>query len=237
METYQIAPFLKYRGVSRLDAVFVTHSDADHISGIKGLMEAYGETGIGIGCLYLPDLAEECRDENYLELVSLAQGCGIPVRLLCEGEHLRNGKLMLTCIHPDKSYVNSDANAGSTVLYLTYEDFSALFTGDLEGEGERLVTKRLSDMRGTGRLAGRITLLKVAHHGSKNSTEASFLEMADPRIALISAGRDNAYGHPHKETLERLADRECRIYQTPVSGAVTVRVKNGRVRIEEYVTK
>ncbi len=237
VETYQIAPFLKYRGVSRLDAVFVTHSDADHISGIKGLMEAYGETGIGIGCLYLPDLAEECRDENYLELVSLAQGCGIPVRLLCEGEHLRNGKLMLTCIHPGKSYVNSDANAGSTVLYLTYENFSALFTGDLEGEGERLVTKRLSDMRGTGRLAGRITLLKVAHHGSKNSTEAYFLEMVDPRIALISAGRDNAYGHPHKETLERLADRECRIYQTPAGGAVTVRVKNGRVRIEEYVTK
>lgn len=191
VETYQIAPFLKYRGVSRLDAVFVTHSDADHISGIKGMMEAYGETGIGIGCLYLPDLAEECRDENYMELAALAQGCGIPVRLLCEGEHLRNGKLMLTCMHPDKSYVNSDANAGSTVLYLTYEDFSALFTGDLEGEGERLVTKRLSDMRGTGRLAGRITLLKVAHHGSKNSTEASFLEMVNPRIALISAGRDN----------------------------------------------
>ncbi len=237
VETYQIAPFLKYRGVSRLDAVFVTHSDADHISGIKGLMEAYGETGIGIGCLYLPDLAKACRDENYLELAALAKDCDIPVRLLCEGEHLQNGKLMLTCIHPDKSYVNSDANAGSTVLYLTYENFSALFTGDLEGEGEHLVTKRLSDMRGAGRLAGRITLLKVAHHGSKNSTQAPFLEMVDPRIALISAGRDNAYGHPHKETLKRLADRECRIYQTPAGGAVTVRVKNGSVRIEEYVAK
>lgn len=237
VETYQIAPFLKYRGVSRLNAVFVTHSDADHISGIMGLMEDCGETGIEIGCLYLPDLAKESRDENYLELAALAQDRGIPVRLLHEGERLQSGKLMLTCIHPDKSYVNSDANAGSTVLYLTYENFSALFTGDLEGEGERLVTKRLSDMRGTGRLAGRITLLKVAHHGSKNSTEESFLEMVNPRIALISAGRDNSYGHPHKETLERLADRECRIYQTPESGAVTVRVKNGRVRIEEYVAK
>lgn len=237
VETYQIAPFLKYRGASRLNAVFVTHSDADHISGIMGLMEDCGETGIEIGCLYLPDLAKESRDENYLELAALAQDRGIPVRLLHEGERLQSGKLMLTCIHPDKSYVNSDTNAGSTVLYLTYENFSALFTGDLEGEGERLVTKRLSDMRGTGRLAGRITLLKVAHHGSKNSTEESFLEMVNPRIALISAGRDNSYGHPHKDTLERLADRECRIYQTPESGAVTVRVKNGRVRIEEYVAK
>ncbi len=237
VETYQIDPFLKFRGVSRLDAVFVTHSDADHISGIMGLMEDCGETGIKIGCLYLPDLAKESRDENYLELAALAQGCGIPVRLLHEGERLQSGKLMLTCMHPDKSYVNSDANAGSIVLYLTYENFSALFTGDLEGEGERLVTERLSDMRGTSRPAGRITLLKVAHHGSKNSTEESFLEMVNPRIALISAGRNNSYGHPHKETLKRLADRECRIYQTPESGAVTVRVRRGSVCVEEYLAK
>ena len=200
-------------------------------------MEDCGETGIKIGCLYLPDLAKESRDENYLELAALAQGCGIPVRLLHEGERLQSGKLMLTCMHPDKSYVNSDANAGSIVLYLTYENFSALFTGDLEGEGERLVTERLSDMRGTSRLAGRITLLKVAHHGSKNSTEESFLEMVNPRIALISAGRNNSYGHPHKETLKRLADRECRIYQTPESGAVTVRVRRGSVCVEEYLAK
>lgn len=236
VETYQIVPFLKYRGVSRLNAVFVTHSDVDHISGIKGLMEDCGETGMEIGCLYLPDLAKESRDENYLELAAQARDCNIPVRFLHEGECLQNKKIMLTCFHPDKSYVNSNANAGSTVLYLTYENFSALFTGDLEGEGERLVTERLSDMRGSAALPEQITLLKVAHHGSKNSTEETFLEMVDPKIALVSAGRENSYGHPHRETLERLADRECRIYQTPVSGAVTVRVVNGSVRVEEYVT-
>ena len=91
-------------------------------------------------------------------------------------------------------------------------------------------------MRGSAGLPEQITLLKVAHHGSKNSTEETFLEMVDPKIALISAGRENSYGHPHRETLERLADRECRIYQTPVSGAVTVRVVNGSARVEEYVT-
>lgn len=238
VETYQIVPFLKYRGVSRLNAVFVTHSDADHISGIKGLLEDYGETGIEIGCLYLPDLAEACRDENYLELAALAQEWEVPVRLLHEGEHLRNGKLMLTCLHPEESYVNMDANAGSTVLYLTYENFSALFTGDLEGEGEVLVTERLSRMGdGAGIAPPRLTLLKVAHHGSGNATKEPLLALTNPRIALISAGRDNAYGHPHRETLRRLTDGNCRIYQTPESGAVTVRVRGAGVRVEPYLIR
>lgn len=237
VETYQIAPFLKCRGVKRLDAVFVTHSDEDHISGIKGLMEDYGETGIEIGCLFLPDLAEESRDENYLTLAALAESQGIPVAFLQEGDRLEKGKLMLTCLHPKESYVNLDANAGSMVFYLTYDDFSALFTGDLEGEGEELVTERLARMREADALPEHITLLKTAHHGSKNSTKEAFLRLINPRIALISAGRNNSYGHPHKEVVERLENRECRIYQTPVSGAVTVRVKGGNVRVEEYLKK
>lgn len=239
VETYQIAPFLKYRGVGRLNAVFITHSDTDHISGIMGLLEEDGETGIEIGCVFLPDLAEESRDENYRELLVLAESRGVPVRLLHAGERLENGGLMLTCLHPNKDYVNQDANAGSVVLYLTYENFSALFTGDLEGEGEMLVTERLARMGEENGLClpRRITLLKTAHHGSKNSTEEEFLAVVNPRIALISAGRDNSYGHPHRETLDRLEARGCRIYQTPVSGAVTVRVRRGHVRVEAYLTK
>lgn len=244
VETYQIIPFLKYRGVERLNAVFVTHSDVDHISGIMGLLEEYGKTGIEIGCVFLPDLAEESRDDNYRKLLSLTESCGVPVRFIHAGERLESGELMLTCLHPEENYVNQDANAGSTVLLLNYENFSALFTGDLEGEGEALVTGRLARMGdgsagdSTGlHLSQRITLLKTAHHGSKNSTEEAFLAVVNPRIALISAGRDNSYGHPHRETLDRLWDRGCLIYQTPVSGAVTVRVRRGQVRVEAYLAK
>ena len=234
VETYRIIPFLKYRGVSRLDAVFISHSDEDHISGILGLLKDYGETGIEIGCVFLPDLAEESRDENYLTLAALAQSRGIPVAFLREGNRLEKGKLMLTCIHPDESYVNLDANSGSMVLYVTYEKFSALFTGDLEGEGERLVTQRLAHMRETGGMPEKITLLKAAHHGSKNSTKEEFLELVNPRLTLISAGQDNSYGHPHRETLMRLKEQGCQIYQTPKSGAVTVRVRGEKVSVEAY---
>ncbi len=230
VETYQITPFLKYRGVARLDAVFVTHPDEDHISGIRGLFQMYGETGIEIGCLFLPDVAQECRDAAYHGLEEQAREAGVPVRYLHAGDRLESTNIMLTCLHPVENYVTQDTNACSTVLCLTYGSFSALFTGDLEGDGERLVTERLSNMGGSF-----VTLLKTAHHGSKNATKEPFLELVNPQMALISAGRDNSYGHPHKETLERLADRGCRIYQTPESGAVTVRVKDGAVRVETFL--
>ena len=234
---YQIVPFLKYRGVSRLDAVFVTHPDSDHENGIRGMLENYEENGIRIAMLLMPDVADESKNENYLTLQSLAEDRGIPVRFVHEGQRIDGGGLTFLCIHPSEGYLCGDVNAYSTVLTLTYSGFSALFTGDLEGEGESLVMERLAQMKtGTERiLPESFTLLKVAHHGSRNSTPEEFLELTDPRIALISAGRDNSYGHPHRETMERLAGQGCRIFQTPESGAVTIRVRGDRVYVEEYI--
>lgn len=236
VDEYRIVPFLKYKGVSGLDAVFITHPDSDHENGIRGMLEDYEKNGIRIGTLVLPDVAEESKNENYLFLEKLAKDKGVPVRFLHAGQRIGDGKLLLTCLHPQAGYVCEDANAYSTVLSLTYGDFSALFTGDLEGEGEIMVIERLRQMRDAagGCLPSRFTLLKVAHHGSKNSTPQAFLELVKPQIALISAGRDNSYGHPHAETMERLAGQGCFLYQTPGSGAVTIHVRGGKVYVKEY---
>lgn len=236
VEEYQILPFLKYRGVSFLDAVFISHPDSDHENGVRGMLENYEENGIRIGMLVLPDVAEESKNKNYLTLAALAESKGVAVRCIAYGDRVSLGKVMLTCLHPQKGYDNQDTNAYSTVLYLTYGDFSALFTGDLEGDGETLVTDRLSlSERVLSQTKDGITLLKVAHHGSKNSTAEEFLALIKPKIAMISAGRNNSYGHPHRETLERLQKQGCRIYQTPESGALTLRVRRGRVRVEAYL--
>lgn len=230
VDIYQMVPFLKYRGVRYLDAVFVTHPDNDHINGIQGMLEAYEENGIAIGCLVLPDVAVHNRNEAYHTLEILAGEAGVPVRYIHAGQRIKNGKLMLTCLHPVKGFACENANEYSTVLYLRFGKFTALLTGDLEGAGESMVIQNLQEWG-----IQKVTLLKVAHHGSKNSTPAELIELIDPRIALISAGKNNSYGHPHRETLERLATAECRVCQTPVSGAVTIRVKNGKVLLEEYV--
>lgn len=228
VDVYRIVPFLKYRGISRLDAVFVTHPDSDHENGIRGMLENYEENGIEIGMLVLPDVARESKNEAYLTLAELAESRGVPVHLIHAGERVESGALSFLCLHPSAGYANEDTNAYSTVLYLRCGRFSALFTGDLEGEGEELVTERIKGF------AQHADLLKVAHHGSGNSTFEEFLRAVNPRIAVISAGRDNVYGHPHRETLERLVRQGCSIWQTPESGAVTVRVRGGRMMIEGY---
>ena len=112
------------------------------------------------------------------------------------------------------------------VLALRYGAFDMLFTGDLEGMGEeRLIeTKTLYD----------IDVLKVAHHGSKNSTSETFLQWTTPEIAFISAGKDNSYGHPHEETIQRLEKIGCQIYNTQECGAVTVTSDGKAMRVECY---
>lgn len=248
--TYQILPFLKAKGIDRVNAIFVTHMDSDHYNGIQALIDDMAQGGIKIENLIMPELGENSRSEAYHELVDAAQETGINVVYINKGEALQHGKLRLTCLHPEEGEESDDANAMSTVLYLEYEAFSALFTGDLEGNGEKSVTEYISGNREKGaeeyltkhdvryndiKDINNITLLKVAHHGSRNSTAQDFIELVSPRIALISAGRDNSYGHPHAETLERLENAGSRIYRTDEGGAVTVSYRDGRVRVECFL--
>ncbi|MCM1122833.1 MAG: DNA internalization-related competence protein ComEC/Rec2 [Eubacterium sp.] len=227
---YQIMPYLKHEGVSYLDAVVVTHPDSDHINGLCTLLEETGTSGISIGTLYLPDVGGEGRNESYHELEYLAKSVGVPVRYIGAGDRMKYGEVMLTCLHPEKGWETTEINAYSTVLYLKYGNFTALFTGDLEGAGEEMVMELMKNMS-----LHNITILKVAHHGSKNSTAEDFLQAVKPQIALISSGRNNRYGHPHEELVDRLEECGCLIYRTQESGAVTVRVRGKEVRVEGYL--
>ncbi len=232
--TYRILPFLKAKGVTRLNALFITHMDSDHYNGVAAVIEDMGQGGIAVENLIMPDLAMKSRNETYNELVAMAKAEGVKVLYIHEGEIIRHGKFKLTCLHPNEKEECADTNEASIVLYMQYESFSALFTGDLEGDGETEVTKILKKYdNGVGNL--NLTLLKVAHHGSRNSTFLPFLEAAAPRIALISAGKDNSYGHPHTETIKRLENAGCRIYRTDEGGAITVTYDNGRVGVESFL--
>ena len=144
----------------------------------------------------------------------------------------------LCCLHPFAGFEADDKNAASLVFHLSYGRFDALFTGDLESSGEEALCSFLEtgaepeEGRGEGTGASQKEsgqekeiiweLLKVAHHGSRYSTGRTFLETVSPQAALVSAGKKNRYGHPHEETLERLADCGAKIYMTMEAGAIFV---------------
>ncbi len=223
---YQILPFLESEGIGELEAVFLTHPDEDHISGVLELMEQSGY-GVKINSLILPDASQEIKEGKLLELRRQAAAYGIPVYYIGRGDVLEDKKLKFTCLGPEKEIMTDEVNEISIVLYMEYEEFRMLLTGDVTGASE---DELLLELEGREPL----TVLKVAHHGSRYSTPQELLELTKPVYAVISAGKDNRYGHPHEELMERLKRQGCHICQTPEGGAVTMQVRNGRIRVEEF---
>lgn len=218
---YRLVPFLKAKGIRKIDAVFLSHGDTDHINGIAELLE---EKQISIDCVCLPAGAEQ---EEFAEIKDLAWARNISVRTIQAGDFWENNGTKFWCLNP--ADVTESGNAASVVLYMEYQNFSMLLTGDLEGEGEKSVAALLRSNAITG-----ISVLKVAHHGSKNSTKEEFLRQCSPAVAVISCGERNTYGHPHKETLERLNDMGTAVYRTDCSGAVQITVSGSRMKVTEY---
>lgn len=218
---YRLVPFLKAKGIRKIDAVFLSHGDADHINGIAELLE---EKQMSVDCVCLPAGAEQ---EKFAEIKDLARARNISVRTIQAGDFWENNGTKFWCLNP--ADVTESGNAASVVLYMEYQNFSMLLTGDLEGEGEKGVAALLRSNAITG-----ISVLKVAHHGSKNSTKEEFLRQCSPAVAVISCGERNTYGHPHKETLERLNDMGTAVYRTDCSGAIQITVTGNRMKVTEY---
>ena len=207
----------------------MTHADFDHISGLKELLGE--ETSITIKHLILPNISYI--DEAYEELVSLAKENNTKVIYIEKGDVIRDGRLSITCLHPTKEYISSSRNDYSTVLSMEYEDFKGLFVGDLEKGGENMILDATNE--DGERMLLDYDLLKVAHHGSKSSSQIEFLNIVLPEISIISCGKNNSYGHPNEEVLERLQEIDSKIYITMDSGAITVNTDGKRMGIKEYL--
>ncbi len=224
---YRILPYLKQRGISRIEGIFVSHPDDDHENGVEELLRMAAEGGgPDIGCLLLPEWMRE--DPAAEDLLRLSAEAAVPVRWLSEGDRIcisgHTPSVEIRVLHPLVSGGAREGNAGSLVLAVSYGSFSALLTGDLEGEGEEDVIPYLSD----------ISCLKAAHHGSRFSTGDRFLSGTKPELALISCGADNRYGHPHDELLERLQASGADIKRTDRDGAVTVESDGSSFTVSTY---
>lgn len=221
---YRIEPFLKSQGVGELDYVFLTHGDTDHCNGIK---EMLGRQDLGVRIKHLVLPINWKQDDTLVELAQIAQNEEVSVSVMEAGKYMIEGDLQLKCIQPALGDSNLNGNEGSIVLSVCFREFSMLCTGDVEAKGEELLTTRL--------VGQKFTVLKVAHHGSKNSSSERFLKAIRPEIALLSAGKNNSYGHPHHESLERLKAIGCNIFTTTKNGAITLQTDGNTLTIDRFL--
>ena len=214
---YIIAPYIKSQGYKTVSAAVITHLDSDHYSGIQELLP----TGI-IKRLYLPDVT---KDQAYKEIETQAQKFQIPVGYLSQGSKLSGRDWSMDCLHPIPG-TGLEKNAASLVFRLEVRRFSVLLTGDLEKEGEELFVQQGVKPA---------DVLKAGHHGSKNGTGEALLGQLKPGISIISAGKNNRYGHPHRETIKRIKDSGCRIYETSRNGMLWFSMKRKRWYLHSYL--
>lgn len=216
----RIFPLLHAKAITRIDYIFISHSDEDHINGVEELLEHIGPE-FSVGALVLPGIRKPEKDENYCRLVQKAQEYGVNVHYVNAGQTVLEtepkGKtgMSLFCLHPGVDYDYKDTNDYSAVYLLRYGSFSMLLTGDVEESGEKEILSKFQLQM--------VSVLKTAHHGSNSSTSLPWLSRVNPRLALISCGINNRYGHPASRILERLTMHNSEIFVTAGCGQITVK--------------
>lgn len=235
LATYQLLPFLKYKGVTKLDYVFLTHMDHDHISGVVELLEANRDGSVVLPIINIvlsKTLKQEkaLEDETLKELLALAEATDTEIIYMERGDIMKENNLEITCLHPKSTYQSENANDGSLVLSISYHSFDMLLTGDVEGMGEVELVTYMEELERQGELVD-YEMIKIAHHGSNSSTIEAFLNIAKGDVGIISCGINNVYGHPHKEVLNRMKESNMRSISTTEEGAITIEIiskkKNG----------
>ena len=222
---YRIQPFLKSRGVKEVDYWFVSHCDADHCNGLMELLEA------DVPIKHLVFSKYVLRDEAQEELVALAKRKGCQVLYVEKGECFRDASVRIQAIYPSEKSVEGERNADSLVLLLEHGNFHGLLTGDIGSEQE----KKLIETYGEVCDSRNIDWYKAAHHGSKTSNSKELLDALQPKIATISCGQDNSYGHPGKEAVEHMQDVGAEIFQTTECGQISITQEDGKVCVRRLL--
>jgi competence protein ComEC len=203
--------FLNKHTHGPLDLILLTHRHEDHLGGLASALRE-------IGARQFIDAPIPHSGTAYAALLRALDARGVTVRQAIRGRQidLGGGATMTLVGPPDPPIVGSrsDVNANSVVTRLTYGKLAVLFAGDAEAPTEAWLLASGSDLSAT--------VLKVPHHGSRYASGVRFLQAVGARVAIISAGAGNDYGHPAPQTLERLARSGAAVYRTDLDGDVTI---------------
>ncbi len=210
-----ILPYLSRLGVSKLDYLVLTHPDQDHVGGMPALLD-----GIPVGT-FLDSVQPRITNQAYSQTLQRVQAKGVtPVKARRGQTELDLGQgIQAQVLEPeDPLLTKSDSltNDNGVALRITYGAVSTLLAADLGKDGEARLLAHREDIRSQ--------ILKVGHHGSESSSSNEFLDAVRPEVGLISVGKGNSYGHPHRQALQRLEGRKVAIYRTDQNGTIQVRI-------------
>ena len=200
-----VVAYLRGQGIARLDVVVGTHPHADHIGGMDTVIKE-----MDIGTVYMPRASANTR--TFEDVLLAVRDKGLRVQTAAAGIAPDLGEDVQVIMLAPNSTDYDELNNASAVIKITYGEVSALLTGDAEALSEREMLDAGYDVSAT--------LLKVGHHGSGTSSCKEFLEAVKPRLAVISCGKDNEYGHPHDSVLSRLSRIGARVYRTDELGTI-----------------
>ncbi|HNU96656.1 MAG TPA: MBL fold metallo-hydrolase [Candidatus Portnoybacteria bacterium] len=199
-----------------IDIVLLTHPEQDHINGLIEVLKRYN-VGEIVFTGTIRDTAQ------YQEFINLIKNKNIPIKIAYQGEKIDFGDgINLNILYPFENLKNqklSDNNNSSIVSKLVYKNFELLLTGDIEKSVENKLIKEKVNLTAD--------VIKIAHHGSKTSTSEAFLKAVNAIMAVIEVGKDNKYGHPHQEVLDRL--KNLIVLQTGIEGNIQLLTDGERI--------
>jgi competence protein ComEC len=209
-----VSPYLWSRQVRRLDIVALTHAHSDHMGGMPAVLRNFRPSALWISV--------DSSAPAFRALLAEAAALSIPVRQFRAGDAVTWDSVAVSVLAPAPTYANPGppVNNDSLVLRLQFGQSSALLEGDAEAPSERAMMARAATADVPAQL-GPDTLLKVGHHGSRTSTTVDFLALVAPQDAVISVGRQNTFGHPRPEIVQRLAAAHAHLFRTDQFGLTT----------------
>ena len=214
-----LLPYVLDKGYNKIDFMIISHFDSDHVGGLLTILEEIKVEKILIA-------KQEEQSENYKRFLNIVKEKNIPVIIGKEGDKINIEKdLYLDILFPESEQIEENMiNNNSLVFNMHYNNFSMLFTGDIE----EIAEKRIIEITNKSRL--KADIIKVPHHGSKTSSTRELLEIVLPKIALIGVGKDNLFGHPSSETIDKLDELEIKTYRTDINGEIMINVNKSGIR-------
>lgn len=204
----RLVNYLKEEDIKSIDYIIATHPDEDHIGGMDEVLRNFE-----VKNFYAPKIIKNT--ETFKAMIKELKKENLKINVPYKGMELDLGEeANLTFLTPVE-YGGDNDNNSSLVTKISFKESSIIFMGDCESEVERHLLKESNLIESN--------IIKLGHHGSKSSTSIEFLKKVDPDYAIISCGKNNKYGHPHKETIDKLDKLNIKYFRTDLDGSIIIR--------------